>query len=122
NAHATSWGALLPGVRAAIEELAGKEVEVVAPGEWLARLRRSEEGEKSEEELAALVAKRPALKLLDFFAGALVEEGEESNQLDLTRTMDASAKLREVEEVGDVWMRKWIAEWLHVDAEVNEAN
>ncbi|KAL9094874.1 MAG: hypothetical protein Q9165_002823 [Trypethelium subeluteriae] len=120
NGHSTSWQALLPGVRAAIEEVTSKKVEVVSAKEWLARLRRSEEGEKSEEELAALVVARPALKILEFYEGTLVEGGgEESNRFDTTRTMEASAKLREVEEVGDVWMRKWIAEWLHVDAEAN---
>lgn len=53
----------------------------------------------SDSDLAALLEKNPAVKLLDFFEGMLGEEGEVSNSLDIQETLKRSKKLRAVEGV-----------------------
>ena len=121
NPRRTSWKDLLPSVKQslklhgpgqhkeAIGTLDGstvKDPEIVDYAAWIARLRSS----VSDEESSADLQKNPAVKLLDFFAGAV--ERPAAPLLDTRMAKKASETLRALDAVKTEWMDTWIAEWM----------
>ncbi|KAI1777957.1 putative NRPS-like enzyme [Hypoxylon cercidicola] len=117
NPNTTTWSALLPTVKAAVQAQLGRELEVVSPSAWIARLQDSvaDSAKDDTHDLAAAAVSNPAIKLLDFYRDGLWARGASSQRMSVDRAL-ASPTLRDMQPVSDAWMRKWINEWLAAQA------
>lgn len=110
--HITCWRALLPAIKDIVSKaLPGEnqtEIEVVSPDIWLSQL--GLELQSSSDVFKG----NPALKLLDFYRHILRDEEQVTGPIDISRAMASSDTLRQLEIVGQVWMKKWVQEWLEV--------
>ncbi|OCL12111.1 acetyl-CoA synthetase-like protein [Glonium stellatum] len=99
NPRVVTWRELVPAIRRWFGE---DKVGVVDFGTWLERLRQTP---LTPEE----VARKPGVKLLDFYAGLV--EGKGLPRLATTRTVQVSDALRELEPVNggliEAWLRRW---------------
>ncbi|KAE8133310.1 NRPS-like enzyme [Aspergillus pseudotamarii] len=117
NLQPLTWEAIRPFVADALFKTSGKPAEIIPFRDWVQRIRQDIEtagaGGKalSEEELQALVAKNPAVKLLEFFEG-IMSNPTRDNVLDTQLTAQRSGKLQAVEAVKPEWIQKWVREWV----------
>ncbi|KAE8399727.1 hypothetical protein BDV37DRAFT_275084 [Aspergillus pseudonomiae] len=117
NLHPLTWEAIRPIVANARLKASGKTAETIPFGDWVQQIRQDIEtagtGDKalSNEELQALVAKSPAVKLLEFFEDIMSKSTPE-NVLDTQLTAQRSEKLQAVEAVKREWIQKWVGEWV----------
>ncbi|OGM40164.1 hypothetical protein ABOM_011672 [Aspergillus bombycis] len=118
NLHPLTWEIIRPVVADALLKTSGKTVETIPFRDWVQRIRQDVEtagaGGKAlsdEEELQALVAKNPAIKLLEFFEDIMSKSTRE-NVLDTQLTAQCSEKLQAVEAVKPEWIQKWVGEWV----------
>ena len=101
NPRPTTWSNLVPSVRKAL----GEEVEVVALGQWVEKLK-----EMAQEQSAGRDV--PALRLLDFFEMLSEEKGgKKVLALDLKNAMEASEALRSTRPITGEMMREWMRGW-----------
>lgn len=116
NPKTASWGSLIPTITGLAENRHNEEIlRVVSPEMWLEALQKTAEAGVGPG-LASLVARNPAVKLVDFYRESLwprLEENAEAQlPMDVTRAVAASTTLREIPPVSLEWMRKWVEEWL----------
>ncbi|PQE16628.1 NRPS-like enzyme protein [Rutstroemia sp. NJR-2017a BBW] len=107
NPHLVPWRTLLPAI------VAIKPLQVVSPAIWLASLKASDDTDDG-----VVVARNPAVKLLDFFAdlwatGVQNERGLVQPMV-VGRALSTSTAMRNLEPVKVEWMRKWVEEWIGV--------
>ncbi|KNG89783.1 putative NRPS-like enzyme [Aspergillus nomiae NRRL 13137] len=114
--HPLTWEAIRPIVANALLKASVKTAETIPFGDWVQQIRQDIEtagtGDKalSNKELQALVAKNPAVKLLEFFEDIMSKSTPE-NVLDTQLTAQRSEKLQAVEAVKPEWIQKWVGEW-----------
>ncbi|KAK6859567.1 NRPS-like enzyme [Apiospora arundinis] len=109
NPSTTTWTELLPAIQDAARVHLGKELEVVSPATWLARL--SESGERDMGDASSTMS-NPAIKLLAFYRDGLWADGPAAEPMAVEKSSKASAALREMPAVHADWMRRWIDDWL----------
>ena len=85
------------------------ELEVVPYLTWLDLLRSKFAATSSNDDMDALVAKYPAIKLLEFFES--LASGRVYPVLDTSETQKASSHMRALEAIDDGSMMKWVAGW-----------
>ncbi|KAI0438188.1 hypothetical protein F4803DRAFT_535871 [Xylaria telfairii] len=119
NPKTVSWGSLIPTIKELVVNRPDREtLRVVSPNTWLEALQKTAEadGDGTGAALASLVARNPAIKLVDFYHESLWPRPPKSAQaqlpMDVTRAATASNTLRDMPSVSRVWMRKWVEEWL----------
>lgn len=102
NPKQTSWRTLVPTVREYLQKGLQKGIKVVSYGEWLEAMRNSELDMK----------KNPAPALMDWFAMLGEEENLEllRRRIELRESLQCSRTLRELGELREEWMRKWMQE------------
>ncbi|KAI1379850.1 putative NRPS-like enzyme [Hypoxylon crocopeplum] len=113
NPNTTTWNALLPAVKDAVQARLGRELEVVSPSAWIARLQESmaDTAKDRDYDLAAAAVSNPAIKLLDFYRDGLWAQGASSQRMAVGRAL-ASQTLRDMQPVSDGWVCKWVNEWM----------
>lgn len=99
NPSVTSWISLVPAIQEQYQ------VEQVELSEWIQDL------EGIENPLADEIAAKPALKLLHFYRGLVQGDGALSAPVDLTKTKEASMKMRELAPVSKESMANWLTQW-----------
>ena len=72
-----------------------------------------------------MIARNPAVKLLDFFNGLWMTDtdtkGLSTQPMAVERAFTASPAMRELEPVKLEWMRKWVEEWIaYQNAQIRE--
>ena len=112
NPRQTSWAALVPSVKAALE-VGGETVSVVEYSEWLEALKQSvfvtlESGTDGGMEHLARV--NPAIRLVDFFE-RIRESGTET-PLEMGKALAVSPKLGAMSYVDGVMMKRWTEGWI----------
>ena len=112
NPHLTSWAALIPSIKEALEA-DGKTVSVVPYSEWLETLKRSasvilENGFGNSVEETART--NPAIRLVEFFE-RIRDRGTET-RLEVGQALAISSKLGEMSRVDGVMMKRWVKAWL----------
>ena len=112
NPRRTSWGALIPSVKAALEA-GGETVSVVEYSEWLVALKQSasvtlESGPDGGMEVMARV--NPAIRLVDFFEKA-GDKGIET-PLEISKALAVSPLLGGMSCVDGIMMRRWVEGWV----------
>ncbi|OJJ43897.1 hypothetical protein ASPZODRAFT_892681 [Penicilliopsis zonata CBS 506.65] len=122
NPYRTTWKALLPCVKATLEETASLQttIEVVPPGVWITRLRANAaallDGSASDETREAILHANPALQLLDFFDARFGAPGGDKAmrgdlQWETVNAEEASAKLRSAAVIDGAMMARWVRQW-----------
>ena len=113
NPRQTSWAALVPSVKVALEA-GGETVSVVEYSEWLEALKQSasvtlESGSDGGMEHMARV--NPAIRLVDFFEKA----GDKGTEipLEMGKALAVSPKLGEMSCVDGVMMKRWVEGWIN---------
>lgn len=83
-------------------------MQTVAYSDWVARLRASASTQENE-----LVAKNPAVKLLDFYESLQGGEGDGDGctVLETSETAARSETVRGLKGVGPEWMGLWLRQW-----------
>ena len=108
NPHQTSWAALIPSVKAALEA-GGETVSVVEYSEWLEALKES-----AEVTLASgvehLARTNPAIRLVDFFE-KVKDKGTEV-PLEMGKALAVSPMLGGMSCVDGVMMKRWVEGWI----------
>ncbi|KAI0517475.1 putative NRPS-like enzyme [Xylaria bambusicola] len=119
NPNTVLWNVLIPTIEGISRERSDKEaMQIVSPETWLEVLQETAETDENEAGagLMSLVAKNPALKLVDFYRESLWPRHSENAQtqlpMDVTRAVAASDTLHKMPPVSSEWMRKWVKEWL----------
>ncbi|KAI1347975.1 acetyl-CoA synthetase-like protein [Xylaria sp. FL0043] len=117
NPNTTSWSSLIPAIKEVAKTRFNETLQVVSPMAWLSKLLQSVESDANEagiELTASLVARNPALKLVDFYNETLWSCSLEDRQLPMvvTRAMASSKTLRSVPAASPQLMRKWVDEWM----------
>ena len=120
NPNQTSWAALIPSVKAALET-DGETLSVVEYSEWLEALKKSvsitlEAGLNDGVEHLARV--NPAIRLVDFFE-RVKHKGTET-PLAMEKALAVSPKLGEMSCVDAVMMKRWVERWIS-DASLSES-
>lgn len=113
NPRSTTWSTLLPTMRSALELLTSKPIAIVPVKHWLAMVMQRLKSVSKDENLETQLRLNPAAKLLEFFSASMLDT-EGTNVLDLEKTLDKSARLRDMDGVNPEWIRKWVAEWLSI--------
>ncbi|KAJ3580262.1 hypothetical protein NPX13_g292 [Xylaria arbuscula] len=113
NPKTMSWSSLIPTVAEFAEKGSDeKGIQVVPPEAWLEVLQKSAEIDGDER----LVARNPAIKLVDFYRESLwprlSEDVQSQLPMDVTRAVTTSNRLRNLPPVSSEWMMKWVGEWL----------
>ncbi|KAL1857402.1 hypothetical protein Daus18300_010375 [Diaporthe australafricana] len=113
NPHPAPWHELLT----AVTNKPGGRLEVVPPATWLDTLRESTQELENDDDL---IAKNPAVKLVDFFEKLWVAHSEVDTSssggigrhpMRIERALEASSTLRSLSPVTLEWMQKWVQEW-----------
>lgn len=117
NVHPKTWTDIHPVIAKTLSSLSEQNLETVSLTSWVQRVRRDIEtagggASSGDEELKQLLEKNPAAKLLEFFEAIAASDSKSDNVLDTRLTAQRSAKLRDVDEVKDEWIRKWIEGWI----------
>ncbi|KAI0904542.1 acetyl-CoA synthetase-like protein [Ustulina deusta] len=119
NPNTTSWSSLIPMIKEAAETKSEQNIQVVSPAVWLAQLQESVESDSNDAGTGLtgpLVARNPAVKLVDFYREGLWPRLPEDAPLQLpmvvARAVATSDTLRNIPPVRPEWMRKWVAEWM----------
>ncbi|KAJ5183863.1 NRPS-like enzyme [Penicillium capsulatum] len=112
-----TWADILPVISKTLTGLSGKTPETVSLSSWVQRVRRDIETAGNDmgvkdEELKELLEKNPAAKLLEFFEGIATKDSDQENILDTQLTAERCDKLRNVGEIKEEWIKKWIEGWL----------
>ncbi|KAI1154293.1 acetyl-CoA synthetase-like protein [Nemania diffusa] len=121
NPNTTSWSSLVPIIQEAAKTKVNESIPVIPSATWLAQLQESGESDSNEEGAEAtksLVAKNPAVKLIDFYREglwpSLPENTPSQAPMVVTRTVATSSTLGDTPAVSPEWMTKWVGEWLEV--------
>lgn len=119
NPNTTSWSSLIPMIKEAAKTKSEQNIQVVSPAVWLAQLQESVESDSNDAGAGLtgpLVAKNPAVKLVDFYREGLWPRLPSDAPLQLpmvvARAVATSDTLRNIPPVRPEWMRKWVAEWM----------
>ena len=114
NPNIVQWHELLSTIQEAAQAHLNREIEVVSPSHWLARLQESVDAASKGEEkdLTDLAASNPAIKLLQYFQEGLWAPDAPSLAMSVDRAVVASPALRELPPVCPQWIRKWVDEWM----------
>ena len=104
NPHNASWADLVPVVQ---EFYKDQKLEKVSMKEWVQALEQSANVPNPD------VKRNPGIKLLDFYQGLAAQEEAKkpSTKLETKLTEKASETLRNLEPVGQKWMRTWLTQW-----------
>ena len=117
NSAAVSWSSLLPSAIKAHEAHTQKPMQVVSLREWIEKVRAEAEmtrgsDKKTEaevEDIAQMLRRSPAAKLLDWFRGLLALNGEgRAKKWNNERAAGASQTLRDLGPVSPEWMGMWV--------------
>ncbi|KAB8205263.1 hypothetical protein BDV34DRAFT_225653 [Aspergillus parasiticus] len=98
NLYPLTWEVIRPIVEDALLKTSGEKLKSFPSG-------------TGDEELQALVAKNPAVKLLEFFEDIMFKSTRE-NVLDTQLTVQRSGELQAVEAIQPEWIQKWVGEWV----------
>ena len=114
NPCPVAWGALLPTIVNSLRhsDAGTKQIETVSFRAWLNKVRAEAEAAGSAD-VEAMLKTNPAAKLLGFYE-KLAEDGERQ-KFDISRTEEASPKLRAVGEIKPEWMERWVSAWLAIE-------
>ncbi|KAI4218683.1 MAG: hypothetical protein L6R36_008811 [Xanthoria steineri] len=104
NPNPSSWSSLLPTIAAHLCPSDPQTVQTVDYSDWVARLRASASTQENE-----LVAKNPAVKLLDFYES--LQGGDGCTVLQTSETAATSETVRALKGVGPEWMGLWLRQW-----------
>ncbi|PQE15461.1 NRPS-like enzyme protein [Rutstroemia sp. NJR-2017a BVV2] len=114
NQSPTTWATLLPAILKTLNASSPKDHPAVTPipyGTWLQKLRETarENALSKSMELQEILAKYPAIKLLDFFETL---PGTAWADKDVTETLNASEHLANLKGIEAEWMEKWVKGWI----------
>ncbi|ETS78506.1 hypothetical protein PFICI_10568 [Pestalotiopsis fici W106-1] len=110
NPSTTTWSALQPALQEAASVHLHKPLDIVPSFTWLERLQKSSESDT--DDMAALVAANPAIKLLAFYRNGLWAEELAVEPMSVDRAVAESPTLRDLPPVRGEWMRKWVEDWM----------
>ena len=115
NPETTMWSELIPSVQDEAQAELDYVPQVVSPATWLARLEENEDGGSSNA--GEDVLRNPAVKLFEFYSqGLWPQEGHsaivQQAPMAVSRSVAASATLRNMSSVSPEWIRKWVREWI----------
>ena len=113
NPRQTSWAALVPSVKAALEA-GGETVSVVEYPEWLEALQRSasvtlETG--LDDGMGHMAKTNPAVRLVDFFE-RIRDSGTET-PLEMGKALALSTALGRMSIVDGAMMKRWVEGWIN---------
>jgi len=122
--YPTTWSAVRPTLLVALNELTGKDVQVITAHKWTESVKKHMESESAGEDetvsneggLRRKLKQNPAAKLLDFY-DSVMGSGQGENEgfrmiLNIEKTLEQSERLRKLEKMQDKWIKKWITEWV----------
>ena len=112
NPYKTSWAALIPSVKAALEA-DGETVSVVEYSEWLQALKRSASTTLEaglDDGVEHLARTNPAIRLVDFFER--IRDKGIKLPLAMEKALVVSVRLRRMRRVDGVMMRRWVEGWI----------
>jgi hypothetical protein len=114
NQSPTTWTTLLPVILKTLNDSSPKAhpaVTAIPYGTWLQKLRETarENALSNTMELQEILAKYPAIKLLDFFETL---PGTAWSEKDVTEALNASEHLANLEGIEAEWMEKWVKGWI----------
>lgn len=118
NLYPKTWAEIQPTIVKILASVSGKRLETVSLSSWVQMVRRDIEtaggnkGLVKDDQLARLLEKNPAAKLLEFFEEIAASGSEPDNVLDTRMTAQKSEKLRAVEGVKEEWIRMWVEAWV----------
>ncbi|KAI0450477.1 hypothetical protein F5B21DRAFT_528887 [Xylaria acuta] len=120
NPNTVSWNSLLPAIQDTAETKLGHGIHIVPSSAWLAKLQESVETDSNEagtdSDMSLLVARNPAVKLVDFYGEGLwprlPEDIPSRPSMVVARAVAASDTLRNIPPVSPAWMSKWVEEWM----------
>ena len=106
NPQAASWSAdLAAGV---LEAYPGNVVQPLLFEDWVERLKASADKAENDENLD--IEHNPALRLVDFYSGAIGAK-ESQRVLRATASTAASKTLRELGPLSRDWLDNWMIQW-----------
>ncbi|KAG5642090.1 hypothetical protein DXG03_003614 [Asterophora parasitica] len=107
------WNTVVEGIRAAIKEVLGRELELVSLSEWITKV----EARGAPNVTAETLADIPAIKLLDFFrkasqmATTANEFGGVVASFTTDKTQSASDTVAQLLQIGPDDVRSWVQYW-----------
>ncbi|KAG5652628.1 putative NRPS-like protein biosynthetic cluster [Sphagnurus paluster] len=115
------WSNVIAGIKTAIKEVLGRNLEVVPFGDWVSALEAH-----ADTATAETMDSIPALKLLDFFRGvsrgndSLINPGAPSSEIGglasfvTDTTLEISGVIRSLPQLGDAAAGLWVRYWYEV--------
>ena len=120
NPHPITWTDLRAIILDELSSEMKSPVEVIPLRKWVAKVRKEAELLTDNDDTADLETtfrRNPAAKLVGFYEDLVASENVSTNQLETSKTLKVSERMRELEPIKDEWMRKWIREWLAMDTD-----
>ncbi|KAK6223442.1 putative secondary metabolism biosynthetic enzyme [Pestalotiopsis sp. IQ-011] len=110
NPRPTMWNELLPTLHEMARHHLQKPLDAVPSSTWLKRLQES--SESKVDDMAALAASNPAIKLLAFYRDGLWAGDLDAESMSVEKSVRESSTLRDLPPVRGDWMRKWVQDWI----------
>ena len=106
NPQASSWSADF--ANEVLDAYPGSLVQPVPFEEWVERLRASAEEAENDESID--IERNPAIRLVDFYSGAISAKKSQRN-FPANASTEASKTLRELGPLGREWLENWMVQW-----------
>ena len=121
NPRPTPWTKVLSSTLSAVHGIEAtnqtrSNVRTVPYADWLDLIRKELGSARSDEDMDGLVAKLPAIKLMDFFESLACERIYPV--LETRETENASERMRALEAIGEGDVERWVAGWFETRNEV----
>ncbi|KAF3002246.1 putative secondary metabolism biosynthetic enzyme [Neopestalotiopsis sp. 37M] len=110
NPSTIMWNELLPTLHEMARDHFQKPLDAVPSSIWLKQLQES--SECGVDDMVALAASNPAIKLLAFYRDGLWARELDAEPMSVDKSIRESSTLRDLPPIQGDWMRKWVKDWM----------